>query len=200
MEITTQALVCAVRPHGEHGAIARLLTPEAGLIAGYVRGGRSRAIRPVLIPGNKVNAHFRARHSDQLASLSVELIESRAPLLADPLASAAVDWTTALCAAVLPEEQPAHGLYSALDAVMMALEAAPSARRWAGAILLFEGLMMHAMGFGGDVPDRHEDWPSLFAGLNANLGRLRRHLLSDRQRELLAVRERLVDRLKRAVA
>lgn len=80
MEITTQALVCAVRPHGEHGAIARLLTPEAGLIAGYVRGGRSRAIRPVLIPGNKVNAHFRARHSDQLASLSVELIESRAPL------------------------------------------------------------------------------------------------------------------------
>src|SRR3546814_15067728 len=79
----TPALVCALRPHGDHGAIARLLTPGHGLLAGYVRGGRSRRLRPVLLPGNAVKAEFRARTEEQLAGLTVELEHSRAPLLAE---------------------------------------------------------------------------------------------------------------------
>src|SRR3546814_10254611 len=43
--LTTSAIVCTVRAHGEHGAILRALTAEAGLVAGYVRGGRSRRVR-----------------------------------------------------------------------------------------------------------------------------------------------------------
>jgi DNA repair protein RecO (recombination protein O) len=62
-----------MRAHGEHGAVVRALTPDNGLMAGYVRGGRSRTMRPVLIPGNRVQAEFRARTAEQLASLSVEL-------------------------------------------------------------------------------------------------------------------------------
>src|SRR3546814_4426136 len=62
--LITPALVCALRPHGEHGAIARLLTPGHGLLAGYVRGGRSRRLRPVLLPGNAVKAEFRARTAE----------------------------------------------------------------------------------------------------------------------------------------
>uniref|UniRef100_UPI0015760DD4 recombination protein O N-terminal domain-containing protein n=1 Tax=Sphingomonas bacterium TaxID=1895847 RepID=UPI0015760DD4 len=54
MHIETEAIVCAVRAHGEHGAIVRALTAEHGLLAGYVRGGRSRRLRPVLVPGNVV--------------------------------------------------------------------------------------------------------------------------------------------------
>jgi DNA repair protein RecO (recombination protein O) len=76
--LITPALVCGVRSHGEHGAIARLLTPDQGLLAGYVRGGRSRASRPVLLPGNSVKAEFRARTEEQLAGLTVELEHSRA--------------------------------------------------------------------------------------------------------------------------
>jgi DNA repair protein RecO (recombination protein O) len=34
MLIRATAIVCAVRAHGEHGAIARLLTPEDGLQPG----------------------------------------------------------------------------------------------------------------------------------------------------------------------
>jgi len=40
MDLATTAIVCAVRGHGENGAIIRLLTPDDGLQPGYVRGGR----------------------------------------------------------------------------------------------------------------------------------------------------------------
>ena len=33
-----QAIVCAVRPHGDVGAIVRCMTEEHGLLAGYVQG------------------------------------------------------------------------------------------------------------------------------------------------------------------
>jgi DNA repair protein RecO (recombination protein O) len=149
--LTTSAIVCAVRHHGEHGAIARLLTPEHGLVAGYVRGGRSRAMRPVLLPGNGVKADFRARTEEQLASLTVELAHSRAPLLAEPLPAAAIDWSCALTAAALPEEQPYPVLYQALDGVLGAVEAAPAARGWAVALVRYELLLLAELGFGLDL-------------------------------------------------
>jgi len=31
MHIATDAIVCAVRAHGEHGVVARLMTPADGL-------------------------------------------------------------------------------------------------------------------------------------------------------------------------
>jgi hypothetical protein len=45
-------------------------------------------------------------HEDQLAHLTAELARSRAPLLEEPLTAAAVEWSTALTAASLPEAQP----------------------------------------------------------------------------------------------
>src|SRR6185503_12743400 len=99
MHLETQAIICAVRAHGEHGAIVRALTPGDGLQPGYVRGGKSRRLRPVLVPGNLVQAEYRARTEEQLPHLSVEPIHSRAFLLSEPLASAGIDWATALSAA-----------------------------------------------------------------------------------------------------
>ena len=149
--LITSALVCAVRHHGEHGAIARLLTPDHGLQAGYVRGGRSRAMRPVLLPGNSVKAEFRARTEDQLAGLGVELEHSRAPLLSEPLPAAAIDWACALTAAALSEGTPCPALYQALDGVLGAVEAAPAARGWAAALVRYELLLLAVLGFGLDL-------------------------------------------------
>ena len=81
MRFTTPAIVVALRPHGEHGAIIRLMTPEHGLQAAYVRGARGRHLRPVLVPGNLVRADFRARTEEQLPALTVELSESRAGMM-----------------------------------------------------------------------------------------------------------------------
>ncbi|HEY0594504.1 DNA repair protein RecO [Sphingopyxis sp.] len=146
--LTADAIVCAVRAHGEHGAILRALTRDAGLVAGYVRGGRSRRLRPILVPGNLVALELRARTEDQLGGATVEMLESRAPLLAEPLAAAAIDWITSLTASTLPESQPYPALYSALSAVLDAIGAASSARQWAAALTRYELLLLAELGFG----------------------------------------------------
>ena len=151
MRLETQAIICAVRPHGEHGAVVRALTRPDGMLPGYVRGGRSRRLRPILLPGNLVQAEYRARTDEQLAQLSVELSASRAPLLAEPLAAAAIDWTTALTASALPEGQAYPKLYDALDGLLSAIEAAASAKGWAAALVRYELLILSELGFGLDL-------------------------------------------------
>ena len=243
MRLETQAIICAVRAHGEHGAIVRAFTPADGMQPGYVRGGRSRRLRPVLLPGNLVQAEYRARSEEQLAQLSVELAASRGALLDEPLAAAAIDWSTALTATTLPEGQSYPRLYSALDGLLSAIEAAPSARRWAAALVLYELLLLSELGFGlelsecaatgatddlafvspksgravsaaaaGEYRDRlfrlppfmsdggEAEWPDIFDGLAITGHFLARDLLIDRQAEVLASRERLVERLKRVTS
>lgn len=149
--IRTPAIVCTVRPHGEHGAVVRLFTREHGLQAGYVRGGRSRALRPVLQPANLVTAELRARTAEQLAGLTVELIESRAPLYAEPLPAAALQWLTLAIAHVLPEGAAYPRLYDAFAATLDAIAGAPSARGWAAALVRLELLLLAELGFGLDL-------------------------------------------------
>lgn len=241
--LAASAIVCAVRPHGEHGAIVRALTAEAGLLGGYVQGGRSSRMRPVLIPGNVVRGTFRARTPDQLASLSVELMQSRGPLLGEPLPAAAIDWACALTAAALPEGHPYPAVHSALSAVLDAVEAAPAARGWAVALVRYELLLLGELGFGLDLSEcaatgaredltyvsprtgravsvegavGHEhkllplprflteggqpDWDDILAGFALTGRFVEQSLLTERRADVLAARERLVERLKRAVA
>lgn len=129
----------------------RLMTPNDGLQAVYVRGARGRRMRPVLVPGNLVEARLRSRTEDQLAHAEVELNHSRGPLLSEPLPAAAIEWVTALTATALPEAQPYERLYSALDALLALIEAAPSALGWAGPLVRYEILLLAELGFGLDL-------------------------------------------------
>jgi len=241
--LSASAIICAVRPHGEHGAIVRALTGEAGLLAGFVQGGRSSRLRPVLIPGNVVRGNFRARSAEQLASLSVELEHSRGPLLGEPLPAAAIAWSCALTAATLPEGTPYPAIHTALGAVLDAVEAAPAARGWAVALVRYELLLLAELGFGLDLSEcavtaartglvyvsprtgravsaagalGHEHkllalppfmvgegeagWHDIFAGFALTEYFVRQSLLPERRVDVLAARERLIERLKRAVA
>lgn len=148
MHLTAPAILLSARPHGEHGAIVRALTEHAGVQPGYVRGGRSRAIRPILQPGNLIRGDWRARTDAQLPALTVELIESRAPLFAEPLAAAAIDWMCALTAYALPEAQPYPRIHAALDGLFAGIAAAPGARDWVGALVRTELLILSELGFG----------------------------------------------------
>jgi DNA repair protein RecO (recombination protein O) len=197
MRLMTQAIVIAVRPHGEHGAIVRALTPADGVQPGFVRGGKSRRLRPVLVPGNLVQAEYRARTDEQLAQLSVELAHSRAHLLSEALAAAGIDWACALTASALPEGQAYPLLYEALDGLLGAIEAAPSARGWAAALVRYELLLLRELGFGLDDAEMGAMPKTVREGLRLTGDRLARDLLTDRRAEVLAARERLVERLKR---
>jgi DNA repair protein RecO (recombination protein O) len=195
MLIRCHAIICAVRAHAEHGAIVRAMTADHGLIAGYVRGGRSTRLRPILGAGNIIAAEFRARTEDQLASLTAELLVSRAGLHGEPLAAAALDWTTALLAATLPEGQAYPRIHSALDAMLMALEAAHSARGWAGGLAAFERLALSELGYGSDQPDA----ANVLDTLRVNRKRLADDVLAGRRGDVMAARDRLIDRLERAL-
>jgi DNA repair protein RecO (recombination protein O) len=151
MRIDTPAIVCVMRSHGEHGAIVRLMTPADGLQAAYVRGARGRRLRPVLIAGNMVQAHLAARTDSQLPQATVELVHSRAPLLSEPLPAAAIEWATVLTASVLPEGQPYPRIYEAFEALLDAVEAAPSASGWGTALVRYELLLLSQLGFGLDL-------------------------------------------------
>ncbi|MFL6730254.1 MAG: DNA repair protein RecO [Sphingomicrobium sp.] len=151
MRFETKAIVCALRSHGEHGAVVRLITPEHGLQAAYVRGARGRRMRPVLIAGNVVEAQLSARIDTQLPQASIELVHSRGPLLAEPLPAAAIEWAAALTATALPEGQPYPRLYEAFDGLLDAIEAAPSAGGWGAALVRYEILLLAELGFGLDL-------------------------------------------------
>lgn len=212
-------------------------------MAGYVRGGRSTRLRPVLMPANLVQAEFRARTGEQLASLTVELAHSRGPLLAEALPAAAIEWCCALTATALPEEQPYPALHEALTGLLDAIEASPAARGWAVALVRYELLILAELGFGLDLSRcavsgedgpvhyvspktgvavnaeaarGHErqlfrlppfltegglaDWPDILEGLRLTGHFLERSVLTERRHDVIAARDRLVERLKRAVA
>ena len=208
MQLRAEALILAVRQHGEHGAIVRALTAEHGLQAGYVRGGRSRRIRPILQPANLVLGDWRARTDDQLAGLTLELIRSRAPLYAEPLPAAALEWVTALTATALPEAQPYPRVHGALTGLIGAIEAAPAARGWAVALARFELLLLAELGYGlesDELPDilrtgGEAGWADILAALKVTGAALEADILTDRRRDTLSARARLIERLKRAVA
>ena len=242
MHIVADAIVLAARAHGEHGVVARALTRQHGVQPGYVRGGRSRQLRPVLLAGNGVRGEWRARTAEQLPALAVELIHSRAAIHGEPLAAAAIEWVTALTAAALPEAQAYPHVYDGLSAMLDAIEVAPAARGWAPALIRFELLVLAEMGFGLDLSEcvagggddlgfvsprsggavsrgaatgyerQLLPLPAFLLGGEGPSGgelvdglRLTRHFLArdvliDRRAEPLAARDRLVDRLKRAVA
>src|SRR5207248_4900788 len=112
---------------------------------------RGRRMRPVLMAGNAVQARLSARTDTQLPQSTIELIHSRGPLLSEPLPAAAIDWATVLTATVLPEGQPYPRLYQALEGLLDAIEAAPSAAGWGAALVRYELLLLAELGFGLDL-------------------------------------------------
>ncbi|RVQ68839.1 DNA recombination protein RecO [Croceicoccus ponticola] len=198
MEIRAPAIVCASRPHGETAAIVRVLTRDYGMLAGYVAGGRGRQLRPVLIPGNVVEADLRARSASQLPFLKLELVQSRGPWLTEPLPASAIGWATTLTASVLPEHNPYPPLHDALGALLDAICHAPSARGWALAMAKYETLMLRDLGYGGDEPLPAADaWPEIMAALDLSGRQLSHRLLADRRTNVMGAREIMMQRLSR---
>ena len=199
MQLSAPAILIAARPHGETAIIARLLTEESGVGAAYVAGGRGRQLRPVVIPGNLVQAEIRAKSDSQLPFARLELVQSRGPWLSEPLPAAAIAWATALTASALPERNPYPTLYAALGGLLDAICSADAARQWVEALALYEALLLRELGYGGQRPD--------IAGLGQALEILdrqepliARYLLADTRADVLAARGLLRQRLARMVS
>ena len=198
MHIRAPAIVCGSRPHGETAVIVRLLTADYGLVAGYVAGGRGRELRPVLIPGNLVDAELKSRSDSQLPFARLELVQSRGPWLGEPLQAAGITWATVLAASALPERQPFPALYEALSALLDAICVAPSARGWAIPFLSYEVLLMRELGYGVPVQrPEGDDWQEMLRTFDLLGRQLERYPLADRRGDVMAARSMLRERLAR---
>lgn len=148
MEWNDHAIVLGVRRHGETSVVAELMTRERGRHLGLVRGGRSRAMQPVLQPGNVVEVTWRARLEEHLGDFRMEPLRLRAGQLMET--ATAVYGVQALAALLrlLPEREPHIHLYEAMDIILENLHE-PKA---AGELFIrFELAVLNNLGFGLDL-------------------------------------------------
>lgn len=199
MNLDAPAILIASRPHGENASIARVLTEEHGLVAGYVAGGRGKRMGPVMIPGNAVQIDLRSKSESQLPFARLELAKSRAPWMTEPLAAAAIAWACALTASTLPERNPYPSLYSGLDALLDAICVSPSARGWLTVMVAYEAMLLRELGYGGAKPDLEADFEDQFEAFRQLHRPIRDYLLAGSVRDVMAARTALGERLKRMI-
>jgi len=196
MHIRAPAILLAARHTGETAVVAQLLTEDFGLVAAYIAGGRGRQMRPVVIPGNRVEMQLTDKSGSGLPFAKLELLESRGPWLGEPLAAAAIGWVTALSARALPERQPFPALYEALGGLLDAICHAPSARGWAGALVGYEVLLLRELGYGANIRPEG-DLPAIIAAMDRLTSPMDHYLLAELRGDVMAARHRLRELLGR---
>lgn len=148
MEWTDEAIILSSRPHGENAAVVTVLTPSHGRHAGLVAGGQGRNAQPVLQPGNRVKAAWRARLAEHLGHFTFDLAASHAAAWLDvPEILAIIASACAVTEASLPERQPMPGLYAGL-ATLLSLR---DADLWGPAYVKWEMGLLQALGYGLDL-------------------------------------------------
>ncbi|KIT16516.1 DNA repair protein RecO [Jannaschia aquimarina] len=149
MEWRDEGIVLAVRRHGETSAIVELLTDAHGRHLGVVHGGTSRRMRPVLQPGNRVQAVWRARLESHLGSYSVEALRTRAgDVLADPLRLAGLASLCALSGWALPEREAVAEFAARTEALA---EAVADGAGWLRDYVFWEMALLEIAGFRLDL-------------------------------------------------
>ena len=148
MEWRDEGIILAVRKHGETSAIAEILTPAHGRCLGLVRGGRSRIQRPVLQPGNFVQATWRARIEDHLGTFVFEPLKLSAGTIMEDSFRLSGLTTLASLTQVLPEREPHQRLYAAFQIVLDAMD---RDEHWPALLVRWELGLLEELGFGLDL-------------------------------------------------
>ena len=150
MDWSDEGIFLGAKPLGEANAVAELFTLGHGRHLGLVRGGRSRRLRPLLQPGNRLRVTWRARLSEHLGGFNVELIEAHAARALDDAAALAAIGSLAGLARLLPERDPHPQLYAAALHVIGAFDAP---RLWPALLVRWELLLLQELGFGLDLSE-----------------------------------------------
>lgn len=149
MEWTDTGRIIAVRSYGETSAIVELLTPDHGRHPGLVRGGRSRAMRPILQPGNAVRAVWRARLDEHLGNyaLEAESLDAGA-LMDDPLALSGLNAACAMAVLALPEREAHPAVHGAFEVLVSSLS---DPDIWPALYISWEAGLLADLGYGMDL-------------------------------------------------
>ncbi len=148
MEWRDQGIIIGTKKHGETSLIVELMTPEHGRHLGLVRGGRSRKLQPVLQPGNRVEAVWRARIDEHLGTYQIEPVEMTAARLMESAVGLNGIQLLGSHLRLLPERDPHRSLYAALELLIEHMSEA----RIAGPLMIkFELRLLEELGFGLDL-------------------------------------------------
>ncbi|EGF90630.1 DNA repair protein RecO [Asticcacaulis biprosthecium C19] len=147
-EFEDEAIVLSAKLHGESGAILHVLTENHGVYAAHVAGGASRRMKAALQPGASVLFRFRARHSEQLGTASVEASGSGPDVLDDSVALLGLQCACLMTRQVLPERERHPGAYYALSALLGAF-VAPDI--WPAIYVRYEAGLLEELGYGLDL-------------------------------------------------
>ena len=151
-EWQADAIIISVRPHGEGNAVVSLLTADHGRHAGLVRGGASKKMRGTVQLGNRVQASWRARLSEQLGQMQLELTQAVAARFLDsPMRLAGVASVCALLEGALPEREPNERLYAGTDALLSLISMDDDDEGWLEGYVRWELGLLHAAGYQLDL-------------------------------------------------
>ena len=149
MEWRDKGIVLTVRPHGETSAIVEILTESQGRHAGLVKGARSRAMRPVLQPGNTVTATWRARLADHLGTFQIEPDHLGAgAVMDDRVALAGLNSACALAVMALPEREAHPAVHEGFGLLLAAFE---NPDIWPALYVRWEAGLLSDLGYGLDL-------------------------------------------------
>jgi DNA repair protein RecO (recombination protein O) len=148
MDWRDRGLIIGVRKHGETSIILEVLTELHGRHLGLVRGGRSRAMQPVLQAGNSIDVTWRARLEEHLGTFIVEGERLRAAhLMQSALGLHGLHHFTGLLR-LLPERDPHPDLWRFAELLADRLDDASLAP---ALMLRFELAVLAELGFGLDL-------------------------------------------------
>lgn len=150
MQWQDEGIVIGVRRHGETSVVAELMTRERGRHLGLVRGGRSRTMQPVLQPGNRVEAVWRARLDEHLGDYKLEPLQLRAARLMEHATSVYGVQAMGALLRLLPERDPHPHLYEALDVILDHMDDPAGAGEL---FVRFELAVLNDLGFGLDLTE-----------------------------------------------
>lgn len=148
MQWTDEAIVLAVKSHGETAALVELFTRAHGRHAALVHGGRSRRLRPVLQVGNHVDATWKARLEESLGHATVELRRGFAAEVMEKAAALAGLSSLTTLARLLPEREPHAELY---EITLFVLGFLDDDTVWPALMVRWELALLAALGFGLDL-------------------------------------------------
>ena len=151
MDWSATGYILSVRSHGETSAIINIFTKDRGRCAGLVRGGRSRRMRPILQPGNKIGVVWRARLSEHLGNFTIEPLDGLASaLMQDRLSLAGLNAISSLILETLPEREPHGRLYEVYKILLQNLA---DIDIWPALYIRFEIALLQALGYGLDFSE-----------------------------------------------
>ena len=143
------AIVLDARAYNEADALVTVMTESHGAHRGLARGGASRRHAALWQPGNLVQARWVARLSDQLGSLTGELVHAAAArVMDDALRLGVLSAACAVAEGALPEREAHPIVFGGLVGLVSEL---PGDGAAVATLVRWEASLLAELGYGLDL-------------------------------------------------